>query len=618
MLLANGGLGGLGGYFVGRMYRNEHELRRQYRERANVGGFFGSLLSSAEFDFFLSLLCFLLVLNVLQKHLLVAPVTSCAVLFMIFLRFEKDVLGERNTFLTTENYNKYSFHPQHIIDGQWYRLVTGPLLHKGRKLHLYLNMTALVQLCQLEAKSTMSVLLYIVFFAGMIIASGILYICFIKKYKKRGEQGLNSYGSAAGFTGVLFALKCYHNTTKIDTYGDLSFPLAGDLFSYSIPVAVPSFAEHFVELFLVTVLFGSDIPFLAMVAGIVSGYLAVGIEATLVALGVMNPWTRSTGTIHDYVNYELNPTKEGFQSYARAFKKMFGFVVGFCKENAIVVALFVVIVTYVYKSTCERERELQRRLVEMERRQQQVLRGEQDTASRPDTVPSEVPLEVVSAQESWTLAGDLDSKTSDEMESKAQSSCDSLYDDYSTSNYDLPSAFIAALHVLTTVTEKQDQGSIVEALQTLQVVITNAVTKGQTKDKDAAKYRRIRVTNTKVQKCNIDGAFGLLMAVGFAVREDFDGEKWLVYPKRENPEWMPAALEAIKVQLGELSPAEKAKSQDFDNSGLSRDELKRRRLAAALKRQAKSKTKKKRPRESQFTPGMGGGNSNAVYFHGGT
>lgn len=46
-----GGRGG-GGNFLGRIYRNEHEYRRRYRERGNVGGFFGSILTSHDLIFF--------------------------------------------------------------------------------------------------------------------------------------------------------------------------------------------------------------------------------------------------------------------------------------------------------------------------------------------------------------------------------------------------------------------------------------------------------------------------------------------------------------------------------------------------------------------------------------
>ena len=53
--IAQGLLGyrGGGGVGYGRIYRDRQDFRRDYRERANVGGILGAILDSNEFEIFL-------------------------------------------------------------------------------------------------------------------------------------------------------------------------------------------------------------------------------------------------------------------------------------------------------------------------------------------------------------------------------------------------------------------------------------------------------------------------------------------------------------------------------------------------------------------------------------
>jgi membrane associated rhomboid family serine protease len=259
----------------GRMYRDEHEFRRYYQQRGGIGGFFGTLLSSSEFELFLCLLTGLICLTVVRDHLMTSPVTSATILFLSLLHFEKHILGNGNTFLTSNNFHNYTFHPNRImVEGQWYRLWTGPIIHTS-KLHLYLNMTALVALCHVEARNPFQPLQYAMFLAILMGLAGLAHCLLASKYQK---TVLNSFTS--GYSGVVFALKTVANSYEGLPMRAMNFPLIGDVVTYSLPVEVPTFAHVFCELFLVTILF-PDVSVWSHLGGIVAGFLLVGLQKVL-------------------------------------------------------------------------------------------------------------------------------------------------------------------------------------------------------------------------------------------------------------------------------------------------------------------------------------------------
>ena len=212
--------------FGGRMYRDRDEFRRYYRERAGIGGFFGHLLDSKEFELFLCLLTGLICLNVTRDHLMTSPITSMIVLGIVFLQFESWILGEGNTVITPNNFHNYSFHPNRIMnESQYIRLFTGPMLHTS-KLHMYLNITALVGLCQVEAhcyrSNNMTVMQYAMFMVLLIGLAGIMHCVVANKYK---PSACNTFST--GFSGVIFALKTAANC-NMRSHTSMSFPIVGD------------------------------------------------------------------------------------------------------------------------------------------------------------------------------------------------------------------------------------------------------------------------------------------------------------------------------------------------------------------------------------------------------
>ena len=84
------------------------------------------------------------------------------------------------------------------------------------------------------------------------------------------------------------------------------------------------------------------------------------------------------------------------------------------------------------------------------------------------------------------------------------------------------------------------------------MLISNATTKGQKKGVEAAKYRKVRIVNPRIQECITEGALDLMKAVGFEVKVDFYDEKFLVYPLQENPEWLSDALAMMKQEIAKL------------------------------------------------------------------
>ncbi len=100
------------------------------------------------------------------------------------------------------------------------------------------------------------------------------------------------------------------------------------------------------------------------------------------------------------------------------------------------------------------------------------------------------------------------------------------------------------------VTSNSDHSAVLKSLSTMRTLISNATTKGQQgNDETSAKYRRVRLTNTKIIEAitNMHGALELMMSVGFVLSEnEEDGETYLVYPPGEKEAaWVESALEMI-------------------------------------------------------------------------
>jgi hypothetical protein len=124
-------------------------------------------------------------------------------------------------------------------------------------------------------------------------------------------------------------------------------------------------------------------------------------------------------------------------------------------------------------------------------------------------------------------------------------------EDAATQRSSVPSPeFDHALEVL--VTSSLDGGA--SSISTLHKLVLNATTKGQqSSDKDAGKFRRVRLANPKIAACVVDppGAIDVLLACGFVLMEDESTqESVLVYPlvgeDESLPPWLPAALERMQ------------------------------------------------------------------------
>lgn len=84
----------------------------------------------------------------------------------------------------------------------------------------------------------------------------------------------------------------------------------------------------------------------------------------------------------------------------------------------------------------------------------------------------------------------------------------------------------------------------VKSISTMRKLIENAITKGRTE----AKFRRVRLSNAKIQEliADVHGALELMMAFGFVLHEE-DNETFLVYPVEvDRPEWITRGLERME------------------------------------------------------------------------
>jgi membrane associated rhomboid family serine protease len=595
--------GGNGGHFV-RFFDNLDDYRRYLRDRGGVGGILGHILDKREFDMFLSLLLVLICLNVVGLHLASAPVTSCAILLVVGLHFEKYILGQDNTFIHANNFHNYSFHAQSIVRaGQWYRLLTAPFLHTGRKLHLYLNMTALSALCWVEATSYLTRSQYLLFFVSLVATSGVMHILAVQKYNR---SDMTSY--TAGFSGVVFALKAFSNTYRADR-GVMELPLVGSMYSYSLPVQVPSFAQHFVELFLVTILFQGDSNFYANAGGIAAGYVFVALDMTFHVFGMRHPNARNAPS---YDNYEYNFGRRTTNSVSLGanIKSVVDNIAPYTLENGVTLALLFVITILSYQLMFRDPPQAQAAVPpahpvprEVDTSPRDSISGEglysqDDENKREQTNTTAADVAAAAAGSTGTV--DDDSILSDDpFDSNAKiPACEdahSVEDD----GKDIfpPDEFMRALQTVST--SKERLSTIIRTLNTIILIVNDATTKGQKEGKEFDQYRQIRVSNLQIQECNIVGAFNLLSTLGFVVKEDLYGDKHFVYPRQKTPYWITVAIDAMRDNLNKIKVR------------AARD-----RFLREQEKRNKKASKSDRPRG--YAAGMGGGNSDSVFYKGGT
>lgn len=109
----------------------------------------------------------------------------------------------------------------------------------------------------------------------------------------------------------------------------------------------------------------------------------------------------------------------------------------------------------------------------------------------------------------------------------------------------------------TTVTSSVDHAAVVNSVGILRKLIVNATTKGQQTtaggnsddEAEAAKFRKVRLGNPKIRAAVTDmaGAVDVLLAVGFQLHADGDGESVLVFPPADpGPEWLASALQQME------------------------------------------------------------------------
>lgn len=181
----------------------------------------------------------------------------------------------------------------------------------------------------------------------------------------------------------------------------------------------------------------------------------------------------------------------------------------------------------------------------------------------------------------------------------------------SNSDGRLPTNFTLALdRLLSCRHAKEDKKLLVDCIELIQKMVHNATS--SSKGQNHAKYRSVKMDNPKIQSySDIDGALDLLLSFGFEIKENFDDEQCLVYPKKalgkNVPVWHQEALQVLKDKAAVLR-----RSQLGD--------LRMKSLQAAEDRRASNVNAKSVRSNSQggYTAGLGGGNAQNVFYRGGT
>jgi hypothetical protein len=113
----------------------------------------------------------------------------------------------------------------------------------------------------------------------------------------------------------------------------------------------------------------------------------------------------------------------------------------------------------------------------------------------------------------------------------------------------LPVAFSPEFEDAYTALVTTNEESVVKStIGIMHKLIVNATTKGQDTTEDAAKFRKVRLSNAKIKAAitEVHGALDVMLAVGFQLMEQ-DGESFLVYlPTESGPDWLPDALDQMK------------------------------------------------------------------------
>lgn len=100
----------------------------------------------------------------------------------------------------------------------------------------------------------------------------------------------------------------------------------------------------------------------------------------------------------------------------------------------------------------------------------------------------------------------------------------------------------------TTLVTTNDEDNVKSSIGIMCKLIVNATTKGQESTDDAAKFRKVRLSNAKIKAAitDVNGGLDIMLAVGFQLMEE-DGESFLVYPPGEQgPDWLPESLEQMQ------------------------------------------------------------------------
>jgi hypothetical protein len=113
----------------------------------------------------------------------------------------------------------------------------------------------------------------------------------------------------------------------------------------------------------------------------------------------------------------------------------------------------------------------------------------------------------------------------------------------------LPVAFSPAFEdAYTALVTTNEEATVKSTIGIMHKLIVNATTKGQDTTEDAAKFRKVRLSNAKIKAAitEVHGALDVMLSVGFQLSEQ-DGESFLVYPPAEpGPDWLPDALDQMK------------------------------------------------------------------------
>lgn len=390
--------------------------------------------------------------------------------------------------------------------------------------------------------------------------TGVVYIILCKRYKREAMRTFT-----CGFTGVLFALKAYLNCSQVGSTM-LSFPLAGDFYWFSLPVEVPGFAAHFVELFLVSLFFPEEANWFLNLAGVITGHLVYA----------------ATTVYKICSSYRLGAT-----DWTREWM---------LQRIAIVLLL---ITTYLVYKVIDITKKLEQRYQADKADRQTATRGVPEEVYHDDngSIPSRQ-REVETSSFCGEASNDSTSEHASHEKPPITDDEYSLLTDVSKGTQtEIPDHVKEAIDLFASKSVDKDSR---RALNTILEMIQNATTHGE----QDSKYRCIPLENKRIQQCNIIGAKELILSLGFEIKEDSDNHKYFVYPLQETPEWIPAAIKAINQVL----------SRDGLEGVCDRESVRN----ARLKKLTVKKPARRKPRESQFTAGLGGGNSKTIFFHGGT